>query len=110
MIAFMEITELLACESLLKWEKWCRNQLNGESEIHSLMEKVEQGKARAQDLEQEIKGLEGDVKGLQTEKELQSGGEVRELAQKADGCSKRLACSITTIKYLRQHFILGELS
>ena len=57
-----------------------RNQQQGETEIHSLMEKVEQGKAKAQDLQQEIQSLEADVKGLQTEKELQSGGEVRELA------------------------------
>ena len=61
----------------------------GESEIHNLMEKVEQGKAKVEELEQEIQSLESDIKGLQTEKELQSGGEIKELAQKADESSKR---------------------
>lgn len=61
----------------------------GESEIHSLMEKVEQSRARAEELAGEIQGLEADVRGLQTEKELQSGGEVKELSEEVDKLSKR---------------------
>ena len=66
-----------------------RIQEVGESEIHSLMEKVEGMKADAEELERDIQDKEADVKALQTEKELQSGGEVKELSEKGDGLSKR---------------------
>ena len=67
----------------------CRSQEVGEAEIQELRSSIEAGKARAEELVQEIQEADADLKGLQTEKDLQSGGEVKELAQQADELSKR---------------------
>ena len=87
---FLSRIQELHCLSRIQ-ELHCLSRIQevGESEIHSLMEKVEGMKADAEELERDIQDKEADVKALQTEKELQSGGEVKELSEKADGLSKR---------------------
>ena len=66
-----------------------RSQEAGEAEIVSLTRSAEEGKARAEELNQEIQEADADIRGLQTEKDLQSGGQVKELAESADALSKR---------------------
>lgn len=67
----------------------CRCQEVGEAEIASLAEKVEAVKEKEKQLAGEVQEKEADIKALQTEKELQSGGEVKELADETDALSKR---------------------
>lgn len=57
--------------------------------MQDLRSSIEAGKVKAEELAQEIQEAEGDLKGLQMEKDLQSGGEVKELAQQVDELSKR---------------------
>ena len=45
--------------------------------------------AQAAALEADVREREDEIQGLQTEKELQSGGEVKELIQEVDEISKR---------------------
>lgn len=66
-----------------------RCQEVGDAEIQSFKDKIQALKVRAEELSTEVKDKESDIKSLQTEKELQSGGEVKELSQKADELSKR---------------------
>ena len=61
----------------------------GEAEIEDLRNSIEASKVMAEELAQEIQEANADLKGLQTEKDLQSGGEVKELAQQTDELSKR---------------------
>lgn len=75
---------------MLQWHG--RSQEAGEAEIQDLKRSVQDGEAFAEDLNQEIQAVNADVKGLQTEKDLQSGGEVKELSDEADALSKRYAC------------------
>ena len=66
-----------------------RSQEAGEAEIEGIKRSVEEGGILAEELTSEIQGVEADIRGLQTEKDLQSGGEVKELSEKADAFSKK---------------------
>ncbi|PRW61562.1 structural maintenance of chromosomes 2-1 isoform A [Chlorella sorokiniana] len=65
-------------------------QDNGEAEVRGVQDEMHNLDAQAAHLDLEIREKEDDIKGLQTEKELQSGGEVKELQAKVDELSKDL--------------------
>ena len=67
----------------------CRLQRSGEADIAEVDRAASSIDAQAAALDLTIREKEDEVAGLQTEKELQSGGEVRELAQQVDELSKR---------------------
>lgn len=67
----------------------CRSQQAGQLEMQGLAQAIEDRKAKAEELAAQIQDAEADIKSLQTEKDLQSGGEVKELAEQADALSKR---------------------
>lgn len=67
----------------------CSLQEDGASEIamgEELMQKLD---SEIKILDISLSEKEDEIKGLQTEKELQSNGEVKELVQKVDELSKR---------------------
>ena len=66
-----------------------RLQHSGQSDAAEVDRQMSTIDAQAAALDLAIREKEDEVTGLQTEKELQSGGEVRELAQQADEISKR---------------------
>ncbi|KAL0051178.1 hypothetical protein WJX82_003135 [Trebouxia sp. C0006] len=68
---------------------------DGQGEIESVKAKLEEGGEAHASLEEEMKSRDADIRTLQTEKELQSGGEVKELADTADKLSKRLVKDTT---------------
>jgi hypothetical protein len=62
----------------------CRVIESGEAELVAMAADVEQLEQQAAELEGEAADKASDIQGLQTEKELQTGGEVKELQQEAD--------------------------
>lgn len=80
---------ILACDFRHLNSFCCRSQEAGNSEIQGLRDKIESVRLRASELAAELQDKDSDIKSLQTEKELQSGGEVKELSQKTDELSKR---------------------
>jgi len=67
----------------------CSLQDDGEAEIRSIDDIVNQIEAELSSLEVQMRERDDEIKGLQTEKDLQSNGEVKELMQVADELSKR---------------------
>ncbi|DBA81803.1 hypothetical protein WJX77_004664 [Trebouxia sp. C0004] len=68
---------------------------DGQGEIESVKAKLEEGSEAHASLDEEMKSRDGDIRTLQMEKELQSQGEVKELADTADKLSKRLVKDTT---------------
>lgn len=67
----------------------CSLQEDGATEISTAEELVQNLDSEIKVLEIRLNEKEDEIKGLQTEKELQSNGEVKELVQKVDELSKR---------------------
>lgn len=58
--------------------------------------------AKGAALQQALKDRDDDIAGLQTEKDLQSSGEVRELTAAVDALSKRLVTETSTWKHAKE--------
>jgi hypothetical protein len=67
----------------------CSLQEDGASEIAAGEELMQKLDSEIKILDISLNEKEDEIKGLQTEKELQSNGEVKELVQKVDELSKR---------------------
>lgn len=67
----------------------CRLQKNGEDEVRGVQNQLSDLDAQSAALELDIREKSDQIEGLQTEKELQSGGEVKELQETVDEISKR---------------------
>ncbi|WIA16380.1 hypothetical protein OEZ85_013075 [Tetradesmus obliquus] len=63
---------------------------SGEAELAAMAADVAQLQQQAAELEGEASDKASDIQGLQTEKELQTGGEVKELQQEADQLAMKL--------------------
>jgi len=77
----------------------CRNQKDDESEIHAAEQALSDFDAQLSAIEAQLREKDDEIQSLQTEKELQSSGEVKELAQEADELSKKYVVSS-----LNEHF------
>jgi structural maintenance of chromosome 2 len=64
-------------------------QKDGEGDISGMQEQVSDIEAQLAALELSVREKDDEIQGLQTEKELQSGGELKELMQLVDDVSKR---------------------
>jgi hypothetical protein len=62
---------------------------SGQSEMEGLQAEAAELDARRAGLEAEIADREDDIRGLETEKELQAGGEVKELGEEVDKLAMR---------------------
>ncbi|KAF6256242.1 structural maintenance of chromosomes protein 2 [Scenedesmus sp. NREL 46B-D3] len=63
---------------------------SGEADLAAMAADVEQLEQQAAELDGEAADKASDIQGLQTEKELQTGGEVKELQQEADQLAMKL--------------------
>jgi len=88
-----------ACALLERLERFCvaykyteaqSLQTDGEAEIRSAEESIMALDAEVAAIEAQLREKDDEIQGLQTEKELQSSGEVKELVQAADELSKKL--------------------
>lgn len=66
-------------------------QNDGEAEIRSIEDIINQIEAELGSLEVQMRERDDEIDGLQTEKQLQSNGEMKELVQVADDLSNRQA-------------------
>lgn len=93
------------CQNLRRWvspscaacalvSATCRLQQNGEQEVRAVQNELSDHDAQAAALQLDIREKGDQIEGLKTEKELQSGGEVRELTALVDDISKRWGRSI----------------
>jgi structural maintenance of chromosome 2 len=64
-------------------------QDDGESEIRAMEQSIVDFYAEIGGIDAQVREREDEIQGLQTEKELQSNGEVKELIQEVDDLSKR---------------------
>jgi len=64
-------------------------QDDGESEIRGMEQSIVDFDAEIGGIDAQLREREDEIQGLQTEKELQSSGEVKELIQEVDSLSKR---------------------
>ena len=67
----------------------CRLQQTGEADVRAVQDALSELDAAWAALELDLREKADQIQGLQTEKELQSGGEVRELQAEVDDISKR---------------------
>ncbi|KAK9829006.1 hypothetical protein WJX72_003368 [[Myrmecia] bisecta] len=84
-----------------------RSQSSGSADMSSIGARIEDLTGQHAELAQEIQDKEGEIQSLQTEKELQAGGEVKELAETADSLSKKLVKDTTSLKN-KQETVEGE--
>lgn len=70
---------------------FCRLQQQGDEEIKAVQVRIEELDQETSSVEEEIRDKDGDIRSLQTELELQSGGEVKELTQTVDSIAKKCA-------------------
>lgn len=61
----------------------------GEAELAGIIEQVQELQKQKAELESEAADKASDIAALQTEKEIQQGGEVKELQQQADNLAKK---------------------
>lgn len=62
---------------------------SGEAELANMVAEVQELEKQKAELEAEAADKAGDIAALQTEKEIQQGGEVKELQQQADNLAKK---------------------
>jgi hypothetical protein len=66
-------------------------QQQGDAEVAQVQTRISELVGQAAEVEGEVRDKEEEIKSLQTELELQSGGEVRELTDSVDQLSKKYA-------------------
>lgn len=64
-------------------------QQDGESSIRAMEQSIVDLDSQIGGIDAQVREQEDEIQGLQTEKELQSNGEVKELIQEVDELSKR---------------------
>ncbi|KAL6776822.1 SMC2 [Auxenochlorella protothecoides x Auxenochlorella symbiontica] len=79
-----------------------RSQKRGQADIDALIADMKELEAKGAALQQALKDRDDDIAGLQTEKDLQSSGEVRELTAAVDALSKRLVTETSTWKHAKE--------
>lgn len=66
-----------------------RVQQDGDSEVAELQGGIAAGEAQRRELELEVKDRDSDIRALEAEKQIQAGGEVKELQEAADALSMK---------------------
>eukprot|EP00884_Botryococcus_braunii_P016555 jgi/Botrbrau1/3583/Bobra.0078s0035.1 len=72
-----------------------RLQQQGDEEVKSVQSRIDELGQQAASLEEDLKDKDEEIRSLQTELELQSGGEVKELTQTVDSLAKQLVKETT---------------
>lgn len=75
-----------------RYQEAARLQSDGQAEVQGMAERLQAAERQVADLELQLRERADELAGLQAEKELASGGEVKELTAQADALSKRCAC------------------